>query len=47
MKLELNEHLRMATLPRNIKSEYFRKGKWTELSREWASKVGCINLLLI
>ena len=40
MKLEINDKFTISYYAKKHKSIIFRKGKWTNLSREWVSKGG-------
>ena len=40
MKLEINDKFTISYYAKKHKSIIFRKGKWTNLSREWVSKQG-------
>ena len=40
MKLEINDTFTIGYFAKKHNKRIFRKGKWTELSREWVSKSG-------
>ena len=40
MKLEINDTFTIGYFAKKHNKRIFRKGKWTELSREWVSKGG-------
>ena len=40
MKLEINDTFTIGYFAKKHNKRIFRKGKWTELSREWVSKKG-------
>ena len=40
MKLEINDTFTIGFFAKKHNKRIFRKGKWTELSREWVSKKG-------
>jgi hypothetical protein len=40
MKLEINDKFTISYYAKKHKGIIFRKGKWTNLSREWVSKQG-------
>ncbi len=40
MKLEINDTFTIGYFAKKHNKRIYRKGKWTELSREWVSKSG-------